>query len=45
MPGMICTGTDSQGGSGNASPAGPQISRTASLKNRINPKVASTWSR
>src|SRR5437762_3214809 len=24
-------------------PAGPQITRTSSLKNRIRPKVASTW--
>jgi len=40
-----CTGTVNQGGNDSASPAGPQISRTASLKNRIRPKVASTWSR
>ncbi len=42
MPGMIWIGTVSQAGSGSASPAGPQISRTASLKNKISPKVAST---
>ena len=42
MPGRIVTGKASQSGSGSASPAGPQISRTASLKNRIRPKVAST---
>ena len=42
---FLWTGTESQDGSGNGRPAGPQISRTASLKNRISPKVASTWSR
>ena len=42
MPGMISIGTVSQAGSGSARPAGPQISRTASLKNKISPKVAST---
>ena len=30
---------------GRLRPAGPQISRTASLKKRISPKVPSTWSR
>ena len=42
MPGNIWTGTVSHVGNGNARPAGPQISRTASLKNKISPKVAST---
>ena len=42
MPGRIVTGVSSQDGSGSDSPSGPQISRTASLKNKIRPKVAST---
>ena len=32
-------------GSGRLIPAGPQMIRTSSLKNRIKPNVPSTWSR
>ena len=42
MPGMIFTAVLSHIGSARFMPAGPQISRTASLKNRISPNVPST---
>ena len=42
MPGRIGTAVLSQAGSGTVSPAGPQTSRTSSLKNRMSPKVPST---
>jgi hypothetical protein len=42
---MICTAVSISLGSDSVMPAGPQTSRTNSLKNSNSPKVPSTWSR